>query len=131
MISKRPSGAITSRSAATIGATLATSLRAGSTIEKSGGRAAIVRAMFGNPPQLTAPPRESAHCRRYHPVDCIESNRTIIVADPISHSFPHMFNPELEGEAAVGIGQLPAWPQADGNAHQLRALASGSISLEQ
>src|SRR3977135_2275892 len=105
MISKRPSGAITSRSAVTIGAILATSLRAGSTIEKSGGRVAIARAMFGNPPQLTAPSPESVHCRRYHRVDCVESNRTIIVVCSISHSFPHMFNPELEGEAAVGIGQ--------------------------
>jgi len=61
--------------------------------------------MFGNPPQLTASLRESVHCRRYHPVDCVESNRTIIVVYTISHSFPQMFNPKLEGEAAVGIGQ--------------------------
>src|SRR5436309_1413125 len=101
MISKRPSDAITSRNAATIGAILATSLRAGSTTEKSGGRAAIARAMFGNPPQLTRQPRESVHCRRYHPADCIESNGTIIVVYLISHSFPHVFNLELEGEASV------------------------------
>src|SRR5258706_4436711 len=105
MISKRPDGAITSRSAATIGAILATSLRAGSTTEKSGGRAAIARAMFGNPPQLTALSRESVHCRRYHPVDCIESNRTIIVVYTISHSFPQMFNLELQCEAAAGMSQ--------------------------
>jgi hypothetical protein len=83
--------------------------------------------MFGNPPQLTAPSCESVHCRRYHPVDCIEINRTIIVADPISHSFPHMFNPELEGEAAVGIGQPARVATSRWKRTSLRALASDSI----
>src|SRR5215468_6893635 len=43
MISKRPSGAITSRKAAIMGTTLGASLKAGSTIEKSGGGAAMTK----------------------------------------------------------------------------------------
>src|SRR6266545_4890882 len=127
MISKRPSGAITSRSAATIGAILATSLRAGSTIEKSGGRAAIARAMFGNPPQSAGSSRESEHCRRYHPVDCIESNRATAVVDAIGNTFPHLFNLKLQGEAVFErAGNPPARPQADGNTRQFRAPAPGT-----
>jgi hypothetical protein len=82
--------------------------------------------MFGNPPQLTAPSPESVHCRRYHRVDCVESNRTIIVVCPISHSFPHMFNPELEGEAAVGIGQ-PA--RAASSRWKHTSITSAGVSL--
>src|SRR5262245_30781129 len=44
MISKRPSGAITSRNAASIGPTLGASLWAGSRIERSGGGAASIAA---------------------------------------------------------------------------------------
>jgi hypothetical protein len=63
--------------------------------------------MFGNPPQLTNSPRDSVHCRRYHSVDCIESNLTISVVCPISNSFPQVFNLELEGEAVVGSAAGP------------------------
>src|SRR5206468_3708078 len=45
MISKRPTGAITSRNAASIGPTLGASLWAGSTIEKSGGGAANIASL--------------------------------------------------------------------------------------
>src|SRR5262249_30278797 len=64
-ISKRPSGAITSRSAATIGAILAASLCAGSTTEKSGGGAAMAQPCCGSAASLWG----AAHTRATAPVD--------------------------------------------------------------
>ena len=40
-------------------------------------------------------------CRRYHPVDCIESNRATAFVDAIGNGFPHVFNLKLQGEAVA------------------------------
>jgi hypothetical protein len=82
--------------------------------------------MFGNPPQSAGSSRELEHCRRYHPVDCIESNRATAIVDAIGNTFPHLFNLKLQGEAVVErADNPPARPQAGGNTRQFRAPAPG------
>src|SRR5262245_23662521 len=103
MISNRPSGAITSRSAATIGAILATSSRAGSTIEKSGGRAAIAGAMFGIPPCSTGSPVRVAALTPVSSGRMHIKRRAIDAVDTIYNGFPYVFNLELDGDA---VGEL-------------------------
>jgi hypothetical protein len=76
--------------------------------------------MFGKPPYLTSPPRDSVHRRRYHPVDCVESNLPSSVVCPLSKGFPQVFNLELEAKPSSTAQRRLRRPQADEIARQSR-----------